>query len=164
MESLCFSSRVSHQIPHQNTSHAKPFLAPRFSPSAESGPQTAGGRYPRKEEFAKERAVFVTAAQIRDGHVFFNDCSRLDSSKAKNLTKEWDVRVAIVEDVVRPILAWNLSDLLKDKSIRVDEPISLLAVLRSRISRSTQRDKPEFRAHRVYDASNHRASATACLS
>ena len=54
----------------------------------------------------------------------------------------------------RPILAWDLSDLLQDKSIRLVEPIFLLAIFRSRISRSTQRDKPEFRAHRVCDASN----------
>ena len=45
----------------------------------------------------------------------------------------------------RPILVWGLSDLLQDKSICVVEPISLLAVLRSCISGSTQRDKPEFR-------------------
>jgi hypothetical protein len=95
------------------------FFAPRFNhqPNLISRPQTAAGRYPRKEEFAKEWAVFVTAAQIRDGHVFFNECSRLNSSKAKKLRKGWartgDVllthnatvgRVAIVEDVVGPFL------------------------------------------------------------
>jgi hypothetical protein len=74
MESLCFLSGVSHQIPHQTTiptsyaTHSWPLV---FTISLISRPQTAAGRYPRKEEFAKDGAVFVTAAQIRNGHVFF---------------------------------------------------------------------------------------------
>ena len=76
-----------------------------------------GSDYPRKEEFSKEGAVFVTAAQIRDGRVFFDECPRLNWSKARKLRKGWartgDVllthnatvgRVAIVEDVIEPFL------------------------------------------------------------
>ena len=59
--------------------------------------------------------LFVTAAQIGDGQVIFNECSGLNSSKAKKLRKGWArtggvllthramvCRVAIVDDVVDP--------------------------------------------------------------
>jgi type I restriction enzyme, S subunit len=76
-----------------------------------------GSDYPRKQEFGDEGAIFVTAAQIRNGRVYFDECALLNWDKARKLRKGWartgDVllthnatvgRVAIVEDAIDPFL------------------------------------------------------------
>src|SRR5262249_14883509 len=76
-----------------------------------------GRDYSRKSEFGEKGVVFITAAQIRDGTIAFDECPKLNSVKAKSLRKGWaragDVllthnatvgRTALVQDDVEPFL------------------------------------------------------------
>jgi type I restriction enzyme, S subunit len=76
-----------------------------------------GSLYPRKEQFAAEGAVFITAKQIHDGDVDFQSAPRLKWEVARSLSKGWarggDVllthnatvgRAARVSDGVSPFL------------------------------------------------------------
>jgi type I restriction enzyme S subunit len=73
---------------------------------------------------------FVTAAQIGDGHAFFNECSCLNWSKAKKLRKGWALRgglvlthnatvgrFAIVEDVDPFLLGTSMTHYRTNQSV-----------------------------------------------
>jgi hypothetical protein len=144
-----------------------------FTISLISRPQTAAGRS-RGRRYLQGRGRFCYRGPNQRTRLF-NECSRLKWSKAKNLRKGWartgDVllthnatvgRVAIVEDVVDPFLIGaSVTYYRTNQSVLLKQ---FLYWLFCAPIFQAQRDKPEFRAQRVYDASNHRAGATACFS
>jgi type I restriction enzyme S subunit len=56
---------------------------------ADFGDGNHGSDYPRKSEFGESGIVYVTASQIRDGIVHFEECARLNADKASHLRKGW---------------------------------------------------------------------------
>ncbi|WP_442485143.1 restriction endonuclease subunit S [Aeoliella sp. SH292] len=48
-----------------------------------------GSLYPRKNEFGEAGEIFVSAKDINGGRVYWDRCSKLNTEKAKQLTKGW---------------------------------------------------------------------------